>query len=349
MSRYLRTLGRSAARLPLVYPELRRAAPNKVRTAVAQTVSRTAPAILLLTFALLTTASTTRAGNPTLPPEAQQGLEKLRNGDADGAIALFRTLQASAPNSPLGYLLEGGARWSKIYCAVLEVKWGMIITGRRGPLPGDDEFLALADKALRLAEAQSAKQESAEMHLYAGLALSLEARLYGLRDEARATARTGVRAREEFLRAKQLDPQMTDADAGLGLYNYYIDTLSGIVKVLRFFMGIPGGNKQEGIRQLESAIKGGGMTSVEARFYLAKNLRQYDQQYERAATLLEPLTAQYPHNAIFHLFQGSFNVALNRKDQAASHLRAAADESCCEASCATHVRNVANALLATVK
>ena len=325
------------------------AAPANVKTAASRIVSRIASAILILAFAFLTTAATTRAGNPALPPEAQQGLEKLRNGDTEGAIALFRTLQASAPDQPLGYLLEGGARWSKIYCAVLEVKWGMIITGRRGPLPGDDEFLALAEKALRLAEAQDAKQESAAMHLYAGLALSLEARLYGLRNEARATARTGVRAREEFLRAKQLDPQMTDADAGLGLYNYYIDTLSGVVKVLRFFMGIPGGNKQEGIRQLESAINGGGMTSVEARFYLAKNLRQYDQQYERAATLLEPLTIQYPHNAIFHVFQGSFYVALNRKDQAASQLNAAANESCCEISCATHVRAVANSLLAIAK
>jgi hypothetical protein len=305
--------------------------------------------ILLLAMAAVLGSPATFAGNPVLPREAQQGLEKLNNGDPDAAIALFRALQASAPDHPLGYLLEGEALWWKTYCATLEVKWGMVVTGKRGQQSGDDEYLALAEKTVRLAAAQSAKKESAEMHLYIGLALALEARLYGMRSENRATARVGVRAREEFLRAKQLDPQMTDADTGLGLYNYYIDTLSGIVKLLRFFMGIPGGSKQEGIRQLESAMNGGGMTAVEARFYLAKNLRTYDQQYERAAVTIEPLTQQYPRNAVFNLFLGNFNLELNRKEKAVASLRAVVDQACCEISCATRVRVLANSLLATVK
>jgi len=311
-------------------------------------LARMTASVLVLAIAAALLPPIARAGNPVLPPQAQQGLEKLNNGDADGAIADFRALQASAPDQPLGYLLEGGARWSKIYCATLEVKWGMVVTGKRGPQPGDEEYLALAEKTIHLAAAQLAIKDSAEMHLYMGLAMALEARLYGMRGENRATAHAGVHAREEFLRAKQIDPEMTDADTGLGLYNYYVDTLSGIVKVLRFFMGIPGGNKQEGIRQLESAMNGGGMTAVEARFYLAKNLRTYDQQYERAATILEPLVRQYPRNSIFRLFLGNFDLELNRREKAVAELRAAAGESCCEISCSSHVRAVADSLLATV-
>jgi tetratricopeptide repeat protein len=308
----------------------------------------TAATVLILAVAAALCPFTAHAGNPVLPPQARQGLEKLNNGDADGAIADFRALQASAPDQPLGYLLEGGARWSKTYCATLEVKWGMVVTGRRGPQPGDEEYLGLAEKTIHLAAAQLVIKDSAEMHLYMGLAMALEARLYGMRSENRATAHAGVRAREEFLRAKQLDPEMTDADTGLGLYNYYVDTLSGIVKMLRFFMGIPGGNKQEGIRQLESAMNGGGMTAVEARFYLAKNLRTYDQQYERAAVILEPLVQQYPRNSIFRLFLGNFDLELNRREKAMAELRAAAGESCCEISCAGNVMAVADSLLATV-
>lgn len=294
-------------------------------------------------------AAPARAGNPVLPPEARAGLEKLNNGDAEGAIADFRALQVASPEQPLGYLLEGGARWAKTYCATLEVKWGMVVTGKREKLASDDEYLALAEKTIQLAAAQLAKKDSAEMHLYIGLALALEARLYGMRSENRATAHAGVRAREEFLRAKELDPEMTDADTGLGLYNYYVDTLSGIVKLLRFFMGIPGGNKAEGIRQLELAMNGGGMTAVEARFYLAKNLRTYDQQYERAAALMEPLSVQYPRNSIFKLFLGNFDLELNRREKAAAELRAASAESCCETGCASHVRAVADSLLESVK
>jgi hypothetical protein len=311
-------------------------------------LARMAATTLILAIAPALCPFTARAGNPVLPPQARQGLEKLNNGDAEGAIADFRALQASAPDQPLGYLLESGARWSKIYCATLEVKWGMVVTAKRGPQPGDEDYLALAEKTIHLAAAQLAIKDSAEMHLYMGLAMALEARLYGMRSENRATAHAGVRAREEFLRAKQLDPEMTDADAGLGLYNYYVDTLSGIVKMLRFFMGIPGGNKQEGIRQLESAMNGGGMTAVEARFYLAKNLRTYDLQYERAATILEPLVQQYPRNSIFKLFLGNFDLELSRRGKAVAELRAAAAETCCEISCASHVRAVADSLLATV-
>jgi predicted Zn-dependent protease len=95
-------------------------------------------------------------------------------------------------------------------------------------------------------------------------------------------------------------------------------------------------------------MNGGGMTAVEARFYLAKNLRTYDQQYERAATLIEPLAQRYPRNAIFHLFLGNFDLELNRREKAVAELRAAAAESCCEISCASHVRAVAGSLLATV-
>jgi hypothetical protein len=317
--------------------------------AFACRLARFAAPILALASAAAICAPAARAGNPVLPPEARQGLEKLHSGDPDGAIVLFRGLQVSAPDQPLGYLLENEARWWKMYCASLEVKWGLVDAGKRGKLPGDDEYLALAEKTFRLAAAQSAVKDSAEMHLYAGIALALEARLYGLRSENRATARAGVHAREEFLRAKQLDPQMTDADAGLGLYNYYIDTLSGIVKVLRFFMGIPGGSKEEGIRQLESAMNGGGITAAEARFYLAKNLCKYDLQYEQAATILEPLTRQYPRNAIFDLFLANFDMKLNRMETAAPRLRAVIDQSCCEIACANHVRAVANSMLATMK
>ena len=120
------------------------------------------------------------------------------------------------------------------------------------------------------------------MRFYAGMAYALRARLTGLRGERRATAKAGVRAREHFLRALELDPGMTDAYTGIGLYNYYVDTLSAMAKVLRFFMGIPGGDKNEGIRQLQLAAQSGTVTRAGARFYLAKNLRTYDLDYARS-------------------------------------------------------------------
>ena len=108
-----------------------------------------------------------------------------------------------------------------------------------------------------LAEAQLAKSDTAEMHTYAGLGWALKVRVYGLRDENRNAAHAAVNGRREMLAALKLDPDMADATAGLGVYNYYVDTLSPLVKLLRIFMGIPGGDKQLGIKQMEVGMNRG--------------------------------------------------------------------------------------------
>ena len=300
-------------------------------------------AAFLLVAVLLAGAFPARAGEKVvLAPEAAKAMETMYSGDPDGAIEILRGLEQAQPDNPQGFLLEAEARWWKFYYTALEVKWGMIDAMKRGKLAEDEAYFALTDKAVRLAQAELAKQDSAEMHVYAGMAWALRARMHALRGENRSVACAGVAARTEFLRALQLDPQQADAAAGLGLYNYYIDTLSGIVKILRFFMGIPGGDKKEGIRQLEIGMNQGALMAVEARFYLAKNLRTYDQQYERAREIFEPLVTRYPRNPIFLLLFGNFSVELGRNAKAAQYFRTARSLSIPDAACAARVREMAN-------
>ncbi len=174
------------------------------------------------------------AGELTLPPGTDAILEHIYSGRSDLAIPEAQTLQHAQPEHPLGYLLEAEARWWQIWCLSAEYKYGMSLPRHRGKAPGDQVYLDVVAKAELLTEAGLAKHESAEMHLYAGMAGGLASRMYGLRAENRAAARAGVRAREHFLRALALDPSLADADMGLGLYNYYVDTLSTIARVLRF-------------------------------------------------------------------------------------------------------------------
>ncbi len=289
------------------------------------------------------------AGSLAVPPEARQGLDTLYGGDPDAAIQIFRNLEKAQPEQPLSYLLEVEARWWKSYCEACEVRYGMIDAWHRGKQPKDREYLALADKAIRLAAAQLADSDSAELHLYSGIGWALKARLYALRDERRATAHAGVTARDEFIKTLRLDPQMADAYTGLGLYNYYADTLSAFVKILRFFMGIPGGSKKEGLRQLETAMNQGELTAIEARFYLAKNLRTYDEKYERAAGVLEPLTSHYPRNPIFLLLLGNLNAELNRHEKAAASFRAAAALTLPDSACAARVQKIAESFLDSIQ
>ncbi len=312
----------------------------------------------LLLFVVASLPAPARADDHLdLAPEAKQAMDTMHAGDFDGAIVILHGLEQAQPENPLGFLLEGEAQWWKIYCANSQLKYGMVDAWKRGKRPEDETYLALTDRIVRLAQEQIAKSDTAEMHLYTGLGWALRARMDALRGENRAVAHSGVAARTEFLRALELNPQMADATGGLGLYNYYVDSLPGIVKFLRIFMGIPAGNKKEGIRQMQAAIEHGELMPVEMRFYLAKNMRTYDQEFEQAIVVAEPLVARYPNNPIFQLFLGNLNAEMGRNEKAAEYFHAAINLACSDSacsncngcadcpSCATRARELANSLV----
>jgi len=305
-------------------------------------------AALLIACAPCSQAGPAPQSKLALPPEAYAAIEKIYSFDLDGGLEIARHFEQAHPEHPLGYLLEAESLWWKIWCTSAEFKYGMNDAHRRPKLPSDQHFIDLAQKISSLAEDQLKSHESAEMHFYAGMGQAMAARLYGLRFETRNTARAGVRAREHFIRAVTLDPQLADADLGLGLYNYYIDTLSSMTRVLRFFMGIPGGSKQEGIRQLEHAIAHGQMTPDVARFYLALDLHRFDQQYERALKVIEPLVAKYPSNPLFQLSLGDLYAKLGRKDRASVCYRAAANLKIEDPQCYERVQMLARESLAAL-
>jgi hypothetical protein len=299
----------------------------------ASWIARSAGLAFLFLLALSGTPALARASKLSLPPEAPAILDKIYSFDLDGAIEAAKRMQQEQPNHPLGFLLETEALWWRIWCTSADFKYGMSDARRRAKLPADQHYFDLAAKALSLAEAQLKQHESAEMQFYAGMADAADARFYGLRAEYRNTARFAVRGREHLLRAKALDSDLADADLGLGLYNYYVDTLSAIARLLRFFMGIPGGSKQDGIRLLEHATAEGVLTPNVARFYLALNLHRYDLQYEKAVGVIGPLAEKYPTNPLFQLARGDLYAKLGRKQQALLSYRAAGalsvpDEDC---------------------
>jgi hypothetical protein len=286
-----------------------------------------------------------------LPSGTQAILDNIYSGRTDIATTQAKQLQQQYPENPLGYLLEAEALWWKIWCASAEFKYGMTMARHREKLEADQPYLDLTTKAYKLAEESIHKHDSGEMRLYAGMADGLAARLYGLRGESRAGARAGVRARENFLKALALDPTLVDAYMGLGLYNYYVDTLSGLARVLRFFMGIPGGSKQEGIRQLQKAIAGGQLSPPLARFYLALGLHNYDQKYEEALEVVGPLVEKYPENPAFQLMQGDLYARLHREAQAEACYQAAAAAAARlrDVDCRKKIDALANESLAALK
>jgi len=305
-------------------------------------------ALLVLLAATLSTAAPLRCAKLDLSPAASRVIDEIYSGDLAAAVEGAHRLQQDQPNHPLGYLLEGEAMWWKVWCTSAEFRYGMSYPRHRAKLATDQHYLDLAVKATSLAEAQLALHDTAEMQFYAGMGDALQARMYGLRGETRNAARAGVHARERLLRAVALDPELADAYLGLGLYNYYADTLSAVARVLRFFMGIPGGTKQEGIEQLQRAIAEGVLTPPEARFYLAILLHNYDQKYEQALQIAGPLADKYPSNPLFQLIRGDLYAKLGRRELAAESYRAAAELRVNDPECNTHIRSLIQASLAAI-
>ena len=283
-----------------------------------------------------------------LPPETNSILDKIYGGDAQAAIEAAQRLQRENPQHPLGYALEAEAEWWDIWGSSAEYKYGMTMARHRGVLAADRRYLELAARISALAEAQLKDQETAEMKFFNGMGYALAARLYGLRVENRNTARAGVRARDNFARAIALDPDFADAYLGLGLYNYYVDTLPGIARMLRFMMGIPGGSKTEGIHQLKIAIAEGILTSAAARFYLSLNLHNYDHQYKAALEILLPLWQKYPTNPVFQLAAGDLYAKLGQHEMAVARYRAAAEIPVHDSECANHLHKLAQVSLAAI-
>jgi tetratricopeptide (TPR) repeat protein len=282
------------------------------------------------------------------PPAAIAVLEQIYSGDTESALENARHMQQDQPDHPLGYLLEGEALWWQIWCKSAEFRWGMTEARRRSKIPSDRYFLELAARVSQLANAQLKQHETSEMHFYSAMGDAMAARLYSLLGENRNIARVGVRARDHFLRTQALDPDLADADLGLGLYNYYVDTLSAAAKFLRFFMGIPGGSKQVGIHQLQHAISEGVLASDIARFYLAINLHRYDQRYEQALAVITPLVEKYPSNPIFQLARGDLFAKLGRKEQALACYRAAQAAKVRDPESAMRVQGLVRASLAAL-
>jgi tetratricopeptide (TPR) repeat protein len=290
-----------------------------------------------------------RADKLKLTPETLAVADQIYSGDFEGGRQAALRLQESQPEHPVGYLLEAEALWWKIWCTSAEFKYGMTYPRHRAKLASDRHYLELAAKVSSLAEKRIAEQDSAEMQFYAGMGDALAARLYGLRGEGRNTAHAGVRAREHFLRAVEINSELADADFGLGLYNYYIDTLSAAARFLRFFMGIPGGSKRDGIRQLEHAIDEGVLVPPEARFYLAINLHNYDQQYERALEVIGPLAEKYPSNPLFQLARGDLFAKLGRRERARECYLAASAAVMNDEECRRHVQELVRVSLEALR
>jgi tetratricopeptide (TPR) repeat protein len=241
------------------------------------------------------------------------------------AVAAITMLIAARADAQTG--LTAGPRLARVYDAILDARFDQVpslLAQTCGPAPReacqlldvvslwwqiqldaknrikDEEFRTKADAAIAAIEAWTAREpKRGEAWFYLGGAYGARAQWRVLREERVAAARDGKRIKTALEQALALDPSLQDAYFGIGLYRYYADVAPAALKMLRWMLLLPGGNRVEGLTDMLRARSEGQLLQSEADYQLHLIYPWYEKQPQRALQLLRGLRDRHPRNPLF--------------------------------------------------
>jgi len=182
--------------------------------------------------------------------------------------------------------------------SVVSLWWQILINPESRLL--DERFSELAEASIAANEAWTRREPrrgEAWFYLAGSYAPLVQWRV--LRGERLAAAREGNKIREALERALALDPSLTDAYFGIGLYHYYADVAPALAKFLRFMLFLPGGDRVKGLEEMLNARDHGELLAGEADYQLHIIYLWYEHNTPKALQLLDQLDARYPSNPLF--------------------------------------------------
>jgi tetratricopeptide (TPR) repeat protein len=164
----------------------------------------------------------------------------------------------------------------------------------------DQEFRTLADSTIESAAAWARREpDRAEAWFYLAGSYAPLVQWQVLRGERLAAARAGSKIKSALERTLELDPALADAHFGIGMYHYYADVAPAAAKLIRWLLFLPGGNRVEGLREMQQAHDEGELLSGEADYQLHLIDLWYEHKPREALDLLKSLEARYPFNPLF--------------------------------------------------
>jgi tetratricopeptide (TPR) repeat protein len=239
--------------------------------------------------------------------------------------ALILGFLCSAP--PASAALTGGPRLAAIYDSILQARFDAAreqMTHACPPAPDeacrvlevvalwweiqldpnnrrlDDRFEAAAADAIRAGEQWTTREpQRAEAWFYLAGARAPLVQWRVLRGQRLQAAREGKSIKDALERALALDPTLQDAHFGIGLYHYYADVAPAALKMLRWLLLLPGGDRAQGLREMLQARNAGELLRGEADYQLHWLYFWYEEKPAAGLALLERLDRQYPSNPLF--------------------------------------------------
>ncbi|MCA9772975.1 MAG: hypothetical protein KC466_11250 [Myxococcales bacterium] len=186
------------------------------------------------------------------------------------------------------------------------------------PDPKDGAVVAKAlERTVALAEARvDANPRDAEAETYWGGALLALGVQQAREGEWFAGLRTVSRAVGHLERAREIDPDDVEVYYPLGLYKYYASLLPSAVKWLDWLPWIPKGDRDEGLRMLETCRERCTVNRLGADVGLVFIYAAFEKdRADEALVRLRDLRARYPRNAVLQLLEGVLLHHLERWDE----------------------------------
>ena len=180
-----------------------------------------------------------------------------------------------------------------------------------------------SDTAIANAEAWTAREpERAEAWFARGAAYGARAQWRVLRRERLAAARDGKRIKEALERALALDPLLHDAKFGLGMYRYYADVAPAALRLLRWLLLLPGGDRAGGLQADDRGARSRARDARRSRVSTPPDLSLVRTAFARRAAGASRSAARYPRNPLFQLAEAEIHdVYFHDRDASERTLR----------------------------
>lgn len=228
--------------------------------------------------------------HPGVQIESAEAINQMYNYKFYEADKEFRWLRLRYPKHPMPYFMMGLAEWWKIVPNTDVTDY-------------DDKCLMYMDSTIYLAEKLYDKSENKlEPAFFLAAAYAFKGRLYSERKKWTKATFAGKNALKYFNQIKgnaDFSPELLFGD---GMYNYYAQWIPENYPLLKpILMFFPKGNKQTGIKQLETTANTAFYTRVEARYFLVQ-IYSMENQYNKAYDMSKYMWEQYPDNPFFERY-----------------------------------------------
>lgn len=217
------------------------------------------------------------------------GLSELYNFNFEKSLAIFGSIEAHEAEHPMVAFGEASTHWWRISALVLE-----------GNEEESKPFLISVNKCIDLAEAKiKAGDTTGEGYLVLGGALGLLGRWQATNHQWLSAYRSGKKAYKYLVKALEINPKMTDAYMGRGIFDYYVATLPAFVRVLAF-IGM-GGDPQVGVQELETAARESIYAQTPSKLFLMEIYTDLTGNPDKALAVIEDLRKEYPRSPFMHM------------------------------------------------